>query len=588
MSVAPQKEKKDNILDKMSKQLRPALIYMGLFSFFCNLLMLALPLYSLQVLDRVISSASISTLVWLTIVMTVMFIALAVFTVVRSFGMIKIGEWIDSKLGATLLQYTISTAAVKGPGAASGSQNLRDLATVKGFVTGAGINALFDLPWSVIYLLVILAIHPVIFFIGLIGAILLFLLGVLNEVVIRKTLDKANEGSVKSMTSAEIGTRNAEVVEAMGMAQALLTRWKKSNQPITDLQSLASYRSGIISAVTKFIRMMLQIMVLGVGAYLVLKHQMTTGAIIANSILIGRALAPFDVAISSWKQFVDFRKSLSRLDKNIDEAPQRQGGMSLPAPKGRLSVEKIVFAPPGTAKATIKGISFVLNPGEILGVIGASAAGKSTIAKLLVGVWKPLSGVVRLDGADVYTWNRDEFGKYIGYVPQGVELFDGTVRDNIARLQEGIPDEMIIEAAQQAGAHEMILQLSQGYDTDIGISGAALSAGQRQRVALARAFLGTPKFLVLDEPNANLDTMGEAALVQALANAKQRGITTVIISHRPSILNVVDKLMVMNDGIIEDFGNAAEVAAKFTKANPLQQQPRPRVASVGGNTPGQA
>ena len=576
MSNVPRNNKKD-FLDEALAKCKGVIWYMFLFSFAANTLMLATPIYSMQVLDRVLSSASEATLLMLSILVTALFAALTLMTAARSFCMIRVGEWLDRQLAPKLMAMTLATAAQRGA-MVSGAQNIRDLNNVKSFITGQPLTTLMDVPWTPVFIIVIFMIHPVQGLIALAGCVVLLLFAIVNESVVRKTLEAANENSVRTLGVAEIATRNAEVVEAMGMTTSVIGAWQRRNMEVSALQMLASNRSNVIMSSTKFFRLFIQLLVLGTGAFFALQHQMTSGAIIACSILIGRALAPFEAAIGTWKSFTDMRKSYSRLKSNIEKAPARFEGILLPEPKGQLMVERLVFAPPGGAKPTLKGITFGILPGDTLGIIGASAAGKTTLAKLMVGVWKPTSGAVRLDGADVYTWNREQFGKFVGYLPQDVELFDGTVRDNIARLQLEVPDEQVIEAAKLAGAHDMILRLADGYETQIGIGGASLSAGQRQRVALARAFFGTPRLMVLDEPNANLDSAGEAALVVAINNAKRKGITTVIISHRPNILNAVDKILVLNDGLVEDFGSAAEIATKFARNSAaLQQQAAPPV-----------
>lgn len=584
MSAAPKsRTAKLDILDEALARCKTVLWYMFGFSFVANILMLAMPIYSLQVLDRVMSSASEATLGMLSILIICMFAVLALITAARSFTMIRVGEWLDRQLAPKLMTLTLSTAAQRG-GVASGAQNQRDLTVIKNFITGPSLSTLMDVPWTPVFLIVIFIIHPIQGMIGLAACFVLMGLGVLNESVVRKTLESANENSVRTLGLAEIASRNAEVVEAMGMTHSVVDSWHKRNIEVSELQMLASNRSNIIMSITKFLRLVVQIMILGVGALLALHQEITPGAIIACSILIGRALGPFEAAIGTWKSLTDARKSYGRLKQSIERAPSRFEGILLPEPKGQINVERVVFAPHGSNKPTIKGVTFGLVPGDILGVIGSSAAGKTTLAKLIVGVYKPVAGNVRLDGADVYSWNREQFGKFVGYLPQDVELFDGTVRDNIARMQPDISDEQIIEAAKMAGAHEMILRLNDGYETQIGIGGTSLSAGQRQRVALARAFFGTPRLLVLDEPNANLDSAGEAALLVAINNAKKKGITTIIISHRPSVLNAVDKILVMNDGLVEDFGSAAEIAAKFARGQSVAppQQPSAQIAGSGG------
>jgi len=582
----------DNILDQALAKCQNAFVATFFFAFAVNVLMISVPLYSLQVYDRVISSGSIDTLVNLTIVMIGIFVALNLLQAVRSFTLIRIGEWLDKALSPVFFANSVASSAIR-PGSGS-SQSLRDLNAVRGFLTSAGINTLFDAPWTFVYIIVIFMIHPSLGILSVFGGLFLFGMALLNAYATNDTLKQANEYSMKSLNLAEIATRNAESIEAMGMMSAIVRNWHKMSDRALDLQSIASNRNGIISAFTKFIRLVLQIAVTGLGAYYVLRNEMTSGGLIASSTLIGRALSPFEASIEVWKSLTSAWQSYKRLKDSLVKTPSRHDSMSLPVPHGKLSVESVFFAPPvvvtpqqqqqgnNPVKQTLRGVTFALEAGDILAIVGPSAAGKSSLAKLITGVWKPLSGTVRLDGADVYTWNRDDFGKHVGYMPQGVELFSGTVKDNIARMDTDALPEDIVAAAKMAGVHEMILRLPNGYETDIGIAGTALSAGQRQRVGLARAYFGDPKFVVLDEPNANLDESGDAALVQALINAKSRHITTIIISHRPAILANVDKILVLNEGMVTAFGPRDDVMAKFA------QRPQPVPVSqpaIAGSRP---
>ena len=570
----------DNVLNIALRKCGKAFWATFFFAFAVNVLMLSVPLYSLQVYDRVISSGSVDTLIWLTIVVVGIFIALNLLQVVRSFTLIRIGEWLDKSLSPVFFENSVAAAAIRPM--TGGSQNLRDLNQLRTFLTSAGINTLFDAPWAVVYIIVIFIIHPGLGVLSIVGGVVLFGMAVLNAYATNDALKEASEYSMKSMNLAEIATRNAESVEAMGMMTAVVKNWHKMSDKALNLQSLASDRNGIISGFTKFFRLVLQIAVTAMGGYFVIHNEITGGALIASSTLIGKALSPFEASIEVWKSITSTKQSYNRLVEALARVPARHDSMSLPVPNGRLSVENIFYAPPSMVpqaaqKYTLKGVTFNLEPGEILAIVGPSAAGKSSLAKLITGVWKPMSGVVRLDGADVYTWNREDFGQHVGYMPQGVELFSGTVKDNIARMNQEASPEDIVTAAKMAGVHDMILRLPNGYETDIGISGTALSAGQRQRVGLARAYFGDPKIVILDEPNANLDETGDAALVQALINAKNRKITTIIISHRPAILSNVDKILVINDGAVTAFGPRNEVLAKFA-----QKAPQP-----GPNQPGQ-
>jgi ATP-binding cassette, subfamily C, bacterial len=575
-------EKYNNTLLRVLDQSRPVFWIVFAFAFGVNLLMLVTPLYSLQVLDRVISSANQETLLMLSLLMVGLYVALHMLQVARSFTLIKLGEWLDQQLSPDLFENSVKSAASKA--SVGGAQNLRDLQTVKQFLTSAGINTVFDAPWSIIYIIVLFIIHSWMGWIAVVGSILLLVCAVLNAYATNAKLNEANMQQIKSMNHSEIATRNAEVIEAMGMMQAVKKSWFKYQQQSLDLISVASYRNGIISNIARFIRMILQLLVTGLGAYLVLTRplEMSTGGMIGSSIIMGRALTPFDNAIEIWKQISGALKSYHRLKDAYVRLSERPESMKLPIPTGAYSVENVFFAPPspvpGAALSyTLKGVSFALDAGDILAIIGPSAAGKSSLAKIMVGVWKSLQGSVRLDGADVYTWNRDDFGHHVGYLPQDVELFSGSIKDNIARLQENADPVKIAEAAQLTGAHELILRLKNGYETDIGIGGANLSGGQRQRIGLARAFYGDPKLVVLDEPNANLDEMGEQALMHAIKKAKERKITTIIISHRPSILSCVDKILILQDGAVAAFGTKDEIMSKFARpanvppVTPVQQ-----------------
>lgn len=570
--------KQTNTLIRVLQQCKPVFWIVFSFAFGVNLLNLITPLYSLQVLDRVLNSQNLETLLMLTLLIIALYIALHMLQVARSFTLIKLGEWLDQQLSPDLFMNSIRSAAVRA--SVGGAQNLRDLQTVKTFLTSIGINTLFDAPWSIIYIGVLFIIHPWMGWLSIFGALLLTVFAFFNAYSTNSKLNEANEHQIRSMNQSEIATRNAEVIEAMGMMKAVTNHWKKFQNNSLALVSIASYRNGIISHVSRFVRTLIQMLVTALGAYLIIRHphDMSMGGMIGAGIIMGRALAPFDNAIEIWKQISGALKSYARLKEAYVRLSDRQESMKLPAPKGAITIENIFFAPPtpGAPGApinyTLKGVSFALNPGDVLAIIGPSAAGKSSLAKLLVGVWKPMQGSVRLDGADVFTWEREDFGNHVGYLPQGIELFSGSIRDNIARLREDVNPEDIVKAAQITGAHEMILRFKNGYETDIGVGGSNLSGGQRQRIGLARAFFGNPKLIVLDEPNANLDELGEQALVGAINYAKEQKITTIIISHRPSILSSVDKILIVQDGMVAAFGTREEIMAKFSKPTPPVQQ----------------
>lgn len=552
---------------------RRAFIYAGVFSLCINILMLVLPLYSLQVLDRVLGSHSLETLAMLTLVALVSFIFLGLFTAVRTAVFLRISEWLDVKLSPKLLSLAIGRTAAGLP--TSASQILRDFSAIRNFVTGNGATTLFDAPWSLIFIFVVYMISPVLGLVAVVGAIVLFLFAVLSEVATKKSIDAANANFIKSMNLAEAATRNAEAIEAMGMMPSIVEHWTRHNGQGLELQNRVNNRSNIIQSTSKIVRLVLQIAVIGIGGWLALDGHMTAGGMIASSILTGRALAPFEAAIGVWKSFVTARDAHHRILHTMMQTPYTRGTMPLPAPVGHLQVENLVYRPTNTDKPIIKGITFQLAPGESLGIIGPSAAGKSTLAKLIVGILQPSHGSVRLDGAETFKWNREDFGQYVGYLPQEVELFAGTIKDNIARMDMDAPPERVIEAAMAAGVHEMILRLPNGYETTVSPGNLTLSPGQRQRIGLARALYCQPRFLVLDEPNLNLDGEGERALVQALANIRGRQITTILVAHRPSIVGSVDKILTLRDGLIETFGPRDQVLQRYVV--PAQQ-----VAAAGG------
>ncbi|MEQ9116486.1 MAG: type I secretion system permease/ATPase [Rickettsiales bacterium] len=552
---------------------KKAFIVTFFFSFCVNLLNLITPLYSLQVLDRVISSGSKDTLLMLTIIIVFIYISFTLLQVARSFTLIKIGEWLDQRISPKLFSHAVESASQRPSMGAA--QSIREFNTIKQFLTSSGINSIFDAPWSIIYIIVVFLIHPMLGWLTIVGAIIIIFLAFLNAYAVNSTLSGSTEHQLKGAYLADIATRNAETVQAMGMMNAVRKKWAKENAGALKMQSTASYRNGVLSNTTRFFRSILQMGVTGIGAYIVITtnpQEMTVGNMIASSIIVGRALAPFDQMIEVWKQVTSASKSYKKIKSSFDKEAERPKGMSFPHPEGRLTVENVFFAPHNSKKAsdgnpqyTLKGLNFTLEPGKSLAIIGPSGAGKSTLARILVGVWKPNSGSVRIDNADVFSWDREDFGKHIGYLPQGIELFNGSIKDNIARMHEDPDDVKVVEAAKLAGAHEMISHFDEGYEKDIGLAGNSLSGGQKQRVGLARAFYGNPKLVVLDEPNANLDDKGEAALVQAIKSSKDSGTSTIVISHRPAILQFVDMIMIIQEGSIVAYGPKEDIMARFKK-----------------------
>jgi PrtD family type I secretion system ABC transporter len=450
---------------------------------------------------------------------------------------------------------------------------LRDAAELRNFLTGTGIFNLFDAPFVPFYVLVIYLMHPMLGHLALFGSLLLFAIAVVNELITRKPVKSALADNHRTQQRVDEFVRNADAIEAMGMMPAVIEQWRMQNN--TSLMSLnkgadtASYMQGL----AKFVRFLIQVLLYGVGAYLFLQEELMTGAIIASSILMGRALAPVEAAISTWKNMVGAKNAFDRLKEIL--APERlepyRNRMSLPTPEGRLQLERVVVMAPGTDRMTLKGVGFAIEPGDFLGVVGPSGAGKSTLAKLIVGILRPKSGSARLDGVDLASWHPDELGQHVGYLPQDVQLFNGTVRENIARLSRNNDPEAVIDAAKKVGMHETILQLPNGYDTNIGDGGAMLSAGQRQHLGLARALYGNPRLLILDEPNSNLDSVSEEALLKTLEAAKKEGITIVVITHRPSILQSADKMLMLRNGMVEMFGTRAQIMQKITAPSGMQQ-----------------
>lgn len=550
----------------------------GVFSFFINLLMLVSPLYMLQVYDRVLGSRNEYTLLMLTVIALMMLMVLGGLEFLRSQVLVRIGNRIDGKLAERLFTAVYRRSLEMPSG--SRTQPLQDLLNLRQFLTGQGLFAFFDAPWTPLFLAVIFMMHPLLGLVALGGAVVLFALAILTEVSTRKPLQAANMEAIKATGFAETNLRNAEVVQAMGMLPGLRQRWFANQQRMLSLQALASDRAGAISAVTKFVRIAVQVLILGVGAFLAIRHEITPGMMIAGSIIMGRALAPVEQAIGAWKHFIAARTAYSRLTELFQKYPAARERMPLPPPKGAVSLEQVVAVPPGSQTVTLRGIGFNVEAGEAIGIIGPSAAGKSTLARIIVGVWGVYAGKVRIDGADIQSWDREALGPHIGYLPQDVELFNGTIAENIARFGE-VDSAAVVDAARRAGVHDLILRLPQGYDTLIGEGGSALSAGQRQRVGLARALYGDPVLVVLDEPNSNLDEEGEAALLAAIQEMKARGCTVFVIAHRPNVLAAVDKIMVLREGNLQLFGPRQEVLARFARPAPVvQAAPAAQVAAA--------
>ncbi|MCB4821074.1 type I secretion system permease/ATPase [Roseicella aerolata] len=558
---------------------RKQLIVVGLFSGVVNLLQLTTSIYMMQVFDRVLASRVLDTLYFLSLIAIAATLVLALLEAVRGQVMQRLASWVEQRVAPEGFVRAIESTLRGRP---YRMEALRDLAICRGFLGSPSALALYDVPWVPIYLAFIFLLHPTMGFIALGGAVMLFVLTLASELSTSKLLKEANVAGMTSQRRAESITRNAEVIDSMGMLPAVIGRWRESVAAMTEPQQRAADRAAVLVAATKFFRIAVQIGILGVGAYLVLQQELTAGASIAGSIIMGRALAPVEQMIGGWKQLVQARQSFRRLQAFLSQPRLRPAGMPLPEPKGQLSVERVSYGFPGQGVPLVKGVNFSLAPGDSLAVIGPSAAGKTTLIRMLIGTLQPSAGTVRLDGADVYQWMREDFGRHVGYLPQDVELFDGTVFQNIARLAEAEPS-AVYEAAQLAGCHEMILRLPNGYDTQIGDGGQYLSGGQRQLVGLARAMFGRPKLIVLDEPNSNLDGDSEVALTRALARLKEQGTTVVLVSHRPTLVQGVDKVMLLKDGAVEMFGPRAEVLKRLMTPRPAEVPAAPAAPRLEGS-----
>lgn len=536
---------KDSDLKKVLTTCRRSFIYVGTFSLFINLLMLVPPLYMLQVYDRVITTRSQETLLMLTLVVVFLFMVMGGLELMRSRILVRVGNRLDVLISQRLYSAMFKRSLMM-PGKPS-AQPLNDLTTMRQFLSGNGLFAFFDAPWVPIYIAVLALFHPWFGLFALGAGIILATLAIINEVITKSLLNDANSQHVLSQDLANSNLRNAEVLHAMGMLPGIMGRWSARHREYLVLQSKASDRAGLITNASKVLRLMFQSLILGLGAYLVLAGELTPGMMIAGSILMGRALAPIDQMINGWKGYSGARTARARLEELLATIPAEEPRMPLPKPKGRLVLEGITAAPPGQKLATLRDINLVLAKGEHLAVVGPSASGKTTLARVALGIWPSQFGCVRLDGADITQWNRAALGAHIGYLPQDIELFDGTISENIARFDEVDPQAVVL-AAQRAGVHEMILEQPSGYDTWLAHGGNALSAGQRQRIGLARALYGQPVLVVLDEPDANLDEAGEQSLANCLMRLRQEGTTALIITHRSRLLHNVDKVLVLREG----------------------------------------
>lgn len=572
-----------NELQEALRICKGSFITAGVFSMFINLLMLVPPFYMLQTYDRVISSGNKVTLLMLTLIMVFLMATMGGLDWVRSRVLVRASSKMDTMLADKMFN-TSHKQALYSSGTVTDAQPIKDLEGLRTFMTGNGFFAFFDAPWLPFYIAIMFMFHFWFGVVAIIAAIALVIIALLNEKVTAPLFAEASKEQSIAQHVASTNLRNAEVIESMGMLDNIRNLWREKAQGALYWQSLASDKASGFTSFSKVFRLVTQSLTLGLGALLVLNQELSPGAMIAGSILLGRALGPIDLLIGSWKPFVAARSQYVRLNALLDKIPADTQKMTLPTPKGAIALEQVVLGPPGAKTPILKGVNFTVDPGDIVGVIGPSASGKSTLARGILGIWPAMNGVVRLDGADIKHYNREEIGPYVGYLPQDIELFAGTVSDNIARFGS-VDSQKVVAAAMAAGVHELIQRLPNGYDTQIGLGGNALSGGQRQRIALARALYDSPAVVVLDEPNSNLDDAGELALTSAIAGLKERGCTTIIITHRPNILNAVDKILVMREGTVAGYGpkdKVLEAMKAGQKPQSKQLQGLPQQSALAG------
>ncbi len=557
---------KQSNLRKVLAQCKSSFISVTVFSCFVNLLQLTIPLYMLQVFDRVLASQGYDTLIFLTILAVFALVIMGVLDAVRSRVLIKVSHWLDNKLSPEAFVRSTETVTQGNPYT---HQSMVDVGKLRDFLCGNDILSMVDAPWAVIYVLVIYLLNPILGLIATVGLLLLLVVSVVNEVVTRNLSDSSTKDGMQSQSFVMSTLRNAEAVQAMGMLDHILRKWFAKNETVLEKKNIVSSRSVSLLSLAKMLRMLLQVSILGAGAFLVVANQFTPGAMIAASILIGRAMGPMVAVLSTWRRFIATKEAYERLKLYLVEQTGKEKSPFLAEAKGRVTIERLYYQPQGVEQPIIKGINAEVSPGDCVAVMGPSGAGKSTLMRLILGIWKATHGRVSMDGCDIAFCDRGEIGQYIGYCPQEVQLLPGTIHENIARMK-GEDEDGVVEAAKLAGCHEMVLELPRGYNTEV--SNYGLSGGQKQRVALARAFYGNPCFLVLDEPNANLDEQGNIALMQALMEAKKRKVTVLMVTHQPNFINVVDKVMIIKDGLIQAFDTRDKVFSGLEKF--MQQQKR--------------
>ncbi|MBF97274.1 MAG: type I secretion system permease/ATPase [Pelagibacterales bacterium] len=565
-------ENQDNLIKLALRSCGPRLGIIIFFSLFINLLMFVAPLHMLQMYDRVLVSRSEVTLLMLTALALGLLVIYGLLEGIRSKLLVRLGLKFDELMHSKLFD-SVFTSSLRNPngGAING---LQDMHIVRQFLSGGAIVALCDAPWVPIFIGVGFVFHPMLGFISLAGAIVIFVLALLNELSTKKRLVEGLGLSSKAAEEARFSLRNVDVAFGMGMVSNLKKRWMDLHDNSLGQQTVANDRAGYILAASRCTRFSLQVIILAMGGYLAIQDEITPGVMIAASIVMGRALAPVEMAVSQWRNFVSMRDSCKRLSSFLDENFKEEETMNLPSPSGNISLENAFISPPGVQNFVLSNVNIKLEPGSVTAVIGPSGCGKSSLVRAMIGIWPAARGTVRYDGANINHWQRERLGAHLGYMPQEVELFSGSVAENISRFEDVDSNEVII-AAKQAGVHDLVLKLPDGYDTQIGSGGYALSGGQRQRIALARALYRQPKILVLDEPNSSLDSAGEKALAESIKSVKDKGTTVVVVSHRPSLLSVVDKIAVLKDGALVRFDERDLVLSELGGGRVAGDPPRP-------------
>lgn len=560
------------VLGKGLAEARHNLMIVGIFSIVVNTLVLAVPIYLFQMSDRVLTSRSLDTLVMLSVIVMVAILAHVLLDMMRRFILMRVAVDVESRLGGPVLSAAAKAAQT---GSNREFQTLADLQQIRSFLTGPVILTMLDAPTAPIYLLAVYLIHPHLGYIVTVAAMILFVVAYFNQKLTAAPFARSSAFSTRANLQSEAMSRNSQVINAMGMIPEGVLIWGRETAESLKAQVSAQDRNIMMTGLSKFFRLGTQIAMLGWGAWLSLEGSLTGGMVIASSVVAGRALAPLEGTIEGWRSFIHARAAYSRVQALLQASPLNLDRLRLPSPKGRLDVERILYVPPPNKKVILNGISFSLEPGDSLAIVGASGSGKSTLARMLVGSITPTAGTVRLDLMEQRNWDPRQFGENVGYLPQDTQLFPASIKANIARMRDNATDEEVFEAAEIADIHEMIAQFAHGYETQIGIDGSPLSGGQKQRLGLARAFFGNPRLVVLDEPNSNLDTIGEVALARALERAKARGMTVVAVTQRPALLRSVDKIMMIKDGALQAIGARDEILPLIVGHRSIDNAPRP-------------